>query len=115
MQNNIQQGLKLAVSEVIEQFEIPSPAELVMQLSEIEARKRKLMKMLDWCSEAISKPIDDEQYQMLMDFMYLQSAKKNIDSGELVAELQFKYMQDDLRELPAYSLWDAMTFIKKFE
>jgi len=114
MKNNTHQGLKLAVTEVIEKYEIPSPAELVMQLSEIERRKKQLMKMLDWCSEAISKPIDDEQYQMLMDFLYLQAAKKNVDSGELLTEVQFRYMQEDLRELPVYSLWEAMTFIKKF-
>jgi len=112
--NKTTYGLQLAAAEVMQEHEIPSPADLVMQLSEIEGRKKHLMKMLDWCSATISQPVNEGQYQMLMDFLLLQAAKKNINSEDLMAEIQFKYMLTDLRELPVYSLWDAMTFIKSF-
>lgn len=114
MKSNTKEQMKSAVIEVVRQQAILSPADLVVQLSEIERKRQQLMKMLDWCRDAIENPIDDEQYQMLMDFMYLQAAKKGIDSDQMLIEVQFKYVIEDLRDLPTRNLWDALTFIKAY-
>lgn len=115
MNTSIYGNLKLAATEIIEQFEIPSPASLVMQLAEIERQRKRLMQMVESCSAAIDQPINEDEHQSLMDFLYLQSAKKNVNSAKVLAELHLLFMVDDMRDLPTYSLWDAYCFIRSYK
>lgn len=109
------QGMHEAFREVVAKNAIPSPSELVIELADIEERKQQLVHLLKLCRDSLQRQLDEAEYQSMMDYLYLKAAKKNIDSGDLVAEMEFKFMVQDLRDLPERNLWEAMKFIQSYE
>jgi hypothetical protein len=103
-----------AASHAAKQAEVPTLTEIAIQLAMVEKRRSQLITMLDYRASEVCQHIDEEQFQMLMDFILMQAAKKNMDSDELVMEVQFHCGLDNLRHLPMAKIWDAMLFVKAY-
>jgi hypothetical protein len=104
-----------AAGQVIAQTPVPTLTELALQLAMIESRRNSLMAMLDYRAKEISKPVEEDQYQMLIEFAALQAAKRGMESDDLFMELQYRFGLADMRQLPAEKIWEAMTFVKNFQ
>jgi hypothetical protein len=100
--------------QVMDQNQIPTLTELALQLSMIENRRNSIMTMLDYRAREISRPIEEDQYQMLIEFTAMQAAKRGMDSDDLMLELQYRFGLANMRQLPAEKIWEAMTFVKTF-
>ena len=103
-----------AASHVIAQNPIPTLTELALQLAMIESRRNSLLAMLDYRAKEISRSIEEDQYQMLIEFTSMQAAKRGMESDDLFMELQYRFGLSDMRQLPAEKIWEAMTFVKTF-
>ncbi len=111
---NLKEELIEVAGEVMARSQVPTLRELALQLTMVEKRRQRIMEMLNWRSEDCDEPLDDEQYQLLMDFVLMQAARKNIDSDELILEMQYKFGLHNLRNLPADKVWEALTFVKAY-
>lgn len=111
----VEDEFQTVAAEVMNRSDVPSPSNLVIELADMEERRQHLFRMLKYCRDFLEKPIDEPEYQGMMDYLYMRAAKLNIDSDILVAEVEFRFMVDKLTELPERNLWEAMRFIREYE
>ena len=111
----VEDELQDVAAEVMCRSDVPSPSNLVIELADMEERRQHLFKMLKYCRDFLENPIDEPEYQSMMDYLYMRAAKLNIDSDVLVAEVEFRFMVEDLATLPERNLWEAMRFIREYE
>lgn len=109
------QYVREAAMQVAANSTVPSPNDLIIELADLEKRKQQLFQLLQIVRTSLERPLDDAEYQSLMDYLLMKAAQKNINSDELMVEVEFKFMVEDLRELPERNLWEAMKFIRSYE
>ena len=93
---------------------MPDLPNLVSEFSEIESRRDKLIRKMRATTRLMDQPIDELQYQLLMDYTLLQAAKKNIDSDFIFMEICVKYAIDAPQDLTIRDFWEALTFVRTY-
>ena len=107
--------LTAVARQVMSDSGMPNLPDLVEEFSHVEKRRDGLIRQIHATTRLMEMPINEMQYQLLMDYVLLEAAKKNMDSDFLFMEMCVKYNIDAPQDLKIRDFWEALGYIRAYE